>query len=236
MSVQRYIKQTDTLTPIAGRIANESADLQTIRKSSNLNGKVASASAVKTIDAEISGVEGMMSDEWNNTKTYALGEYCIYDNKLWRCKIQHSGQTPGEGEYWENTSVNASLPFKLGIDASGNYGYYKVGADSVTPFKNFPDISKAQNVAYACTAPSGSGLNAGYFNGTKITTTDSFNATTISCSYSGGYTFKAKISSNFAIVNLRSHTLTKKYVASGETIISGVVASNSPILIFDYTD
>lgn len=27
------------------------------------------------------------------------------------------------------------LPFRLGVDASGNYGYYKDGADTVTPFK-----------------------------------------------------------------------------------------------------
>lgn len=29
-----------------------------------------------------------------------------------------------------------NLPFKFGIDANGNYGYYKVGADTVTPFKS----------------------------------------------------------------------------------------------------
>lgn len=28
------------------------------------------------------------------------------------------------------------LPFKFGIDENGNYGYYKVGADTVTPFKS----------------------------------------------------------------------------------------------------
>ena len=31
-----------------------------------------------------------------------------------------------------NTSLNG---IKFGIDSSGNYGYYKVGADTVTPFK-----------------------------------------------------------------------------------------------------
>lgn len=29
-----------------------------------------------------------------------------------------------------------ALPFKFGIDADGNYGYYKDGADTVTPFKS----------------------------------------------------------------------------------------------------
>ena len=27
------------------------------------------------------------------------------------------------------------VPFRLGVDANGNYGYYKDGADTVTPFK-----------------------------------------------------------------------------------------------------
>lgn len=29
----------------------------------------------------------------------------------------------------------SNIPFKLGIDENGNYGYIKDGADSVTPFK-----------------------------------------------------------------------------------------------------
>lgn len=35
------------------------------------------------------------------------------------------------------------IPFSLGIDSSGNYGYIKDGADTVTPFKN-GDISFTQ--------------------------------------------------------------------------------------------
>lgn len=32
------------------------------------------------------------------------------------------------------------LPFSFGIDSNGNYGYYKVGADTVTPFKSALNI------------------------------------------------------------------------------------------------
>ena len=35
-----------------------------------------------------------------------------------------------------NMPVVDKLPFKLGIDENGNYGYIKVGADTVTPFKS----------------------------------------------------------------------------------------------------
>ena len=58
----------------------------------------------------------ILSDAWNASTTYAVGQYCIYNNLLWKCLVQHSGQTPTEGTYWtkvtvanEITSVNNSL-------------------------------------------------------------------------------------------------------------------------------
>lgn len=41
--------------------------------------------------------------------------------------------------------INNKVPFKFGIDADGNYGYYKAGADTVTPFKT-GDINFAYKV------------------------------------------------------------------------------------------
>ena len=62
----------------------------------------------------------IISDAWNASTTYAVGQYCIYNNSLWKCLVQHSGQTPTEGTYWTNvtvaneiTSVNNSLYWKL---------------------------------------------------------------------------------------------------------------------------
>ena len=47
----------------------------------------------------------ILSDAWNASTTYAVGQYCIYNNSLWKCLVQHSGQTPTEGTYWTNVSV-----------------------------------------------------------------------------------------------------------------------------------
>ena len=49
-----------------------------------------------------------------------------------------------------NTSLNG---IKFGIDSSGNYGYYKVGADTVTPFKTGEDITNIQYVYRSFTSP-----------------------------------------------------------------------------------
>lgn len=63
--------------------------------------------------------EEIISDAWNASTTYAVGQYCIYNNSLWKCLVQHNGQTPTEGTYWTNVtvaseiaSVNSSLNWK----------------------------------------------------------------------------------------------------------------------------
>ncbi len=39
----------------------------------------------------------------------------------------------------EIDAVNQKVPFAFGVDENGNYGYYKEGADTVTPFKTGSD-------------------------------------------------------------------------------------------------
>ena len=58
----------------------------------------------------------IISDAYDELKTYNVGEYCIYNNSLWKCLVQNNGQTPTEGTYWTNvtvaneiTSLNSSL-------------------------------------------------------------------------------------------------------------------------------
>ena len=62
------------------------------------------------------GSQSIISDAYDELKTYVAGEYCIYNDSLWKCLIQHNGQTPTEGTYWtkvsvanEIASVNSSL-------------------------------------------------------------------------------------------------------------------------------
>lgn len=61
-----------------------------------------------------------ISDVWNNSITYAVGQYCIYENKYWKCLVQHSGQTPTEGTYWTQTSVDGEIN-NLKIDTDNKF-------------------------------------------------------------------------------------------------------------------
>ena len=51
----------------------------------------------------------MISDEFDPNKTYAVGDYCIAYNKLWRCLVQCQGVYPAEGTYWTACMVASEL-------------------------------------------------------------------------------------------------------------------------------
>lgn len=62
---------------------------------------------------------GMISDTWTQ-KTYQPGEYAIYNNKLWRCKVANSS-APSEGANWTEVSVTDELnKKKVGFSDSVN--------------------------------------------------------------------------------------------------------------------
>ena len=62
--------------------------------------------ALKVIDTKAQNVMSKNSSAWSSTVTYAVGQYCIYNNSLWKCLVQHSGQTPQEGTYWTRVSLD----------------------------------------------------------------------------------------------------------------------------------
>ena len=85
----------------------------------------------------------ILSDAWNASTIYAVGQYCVYNNSLWKCLVQHSGQTPSEGTYWtkvsvanEITLVNNSFVSNIYVGSDGKLHKVQGGADSVLPFSS----------------------------------------------------------------------------------------------------
>ena len=77
--------------------------------------------------------DALPEEEKNN------GIYVIEDdegNIFVARNIEYDGSKTGLGATVQQAidKIDAKLPFELGIDANGNYGYKKVGADSVIPF------------------------------------------------------------------------------------------------------
>lgn len=59
--------------------------------------------------ANITTPDGMISDAYNANTTYVVGQYCIYNNSLWRCKTQCKGQTPAENSYWTKRNLGQEI-------------------------------------------------------------------------------------------------------------------------------
>jgi signal peptidase I len=71
---------------------------------------------------------------YSDTKKYEKGDIVTYNGSQYYCKTDITNPESWNSSHWE--LITGSLPFKFGIDAEGNYGYIKAGADSVTPFSN----------------------------------------------------------------------------------------------------
>ena len=61
-------------------------------------------------DAVVSKAQEIISDVYSATKAYTIGEYCIYNNSLYKCIANTSaGIAPTNSTYWTNTSVSEEL-------------------------------------------------------------------------------------------------------------------------------
>lgn len=96
------------------------------------------ASQVNEIDTNINALNNITCDPWDSSKTYLIGEYCVYNGKLYRCLRDNTGQTPAEGTYWTSVKVadevntlNQSLATKVNTSALGTAAY-KAYTTSVT--------------------------------------------------------------------------------------------------------
>ena len=52
-------------------------------------------------------VRNFISDEYSEDKTYAVGDYCINDNKLYMCTVPTSGGF--DGSCWKQTNMSAEV-------------------------------------------------------------------------------------------------------------------------------
>lgn len=90
---------------------------------------------------------------YDNSLKYAKGDLVTYNGSIFKCIVDINTPEPWVPSHWE--AVGDPIPFKFGIDADGNYGYIKAGADSVTPFK-----SSTRKVLLASGVNGGGTINA----------------------------------------------------------------------------
>lgn len=60
-------------------------------------------------DTKINQLKNDISDAWTSGKTYAVGDYCISANRLYKCKTAHTAGSVFNADYWDNVSVSGEI-------------------------------------------------------------------------------------------------------------------------------
>ena len=63
------------------------------------------AADAKATGEAISSLKNDIGDAWTSGKTYAVGDYCISDNKLYKCKTAHTAGSAFNSDYWEAARI-----------------------------------------------------------------------------------------------------------------------------------
>ena len=63
----------------------------------------------KADKAEVTALYNSISDAWNSATAYAVGQYCIYNNMLWKCLVANTNTEPAEGTHWTQTTIDAEI-------------------------------------------------------------------------------------------------------------------------------
>lgn len=79
----------------------------------------------------LDGLNTNISDAWNSSVTYGVNSYCIYNNKLWKCKVQHTNQPPTEGTYWTACTISGEIS-----ELNSNLGKFEESSDSIKTVPN----------------------------------------------------------------------------------------------------
>lgn len=94
---------------------------------------VAGASAVKDIYKYVAPLPTQAPAFSGTENEYPKGSVVTYNGAVYYALVdipKGSSWNSTKWKVWDN-----NIPIRFGIDADGNYGYYKAGADTVTPFK-----------------------------------------------------------------------------------------------------
>lgn len=62
-----------------------------------------------TYDIVDKNIYALIADKYNNAATYNIGDYCIYDYKLYKCNTQISTGEDFESTKWDQTTIMTEL-------------------------------------------------------------------------------------------------------------------------------
>lgn len=60
-------------------------------------------------NTKINQLKNDLADAWTSGKTYAVGDYCISGNRLYKCKTAHTAGSSFNADYWDAVSVAGQI-------------------------------------------------------------------------------------------------------------------------------
>lgn len=84
-------------------------------------------------------------DKWNESKSYAVGDYVVYNDMLWKCIAGNSGKTPSEGTYWKKVTIK-----QLSSDMSEMFAY---ASGYIRSTNDWSEIALPDGFTYANSRP-----------------------------------------------------------------------------------
>jgi len=97
---------------VENRIKNlEEAVATLAQKTHSRESSAENSISIIKMDVATACQESSVSDLWNETQTYKVGDYVLHKNYLFRCLIANYGVEPGDARYWLETSLVRELNF-----------------------------------------------------------------------------------------------------------------------------
>lgn len=204
-------------------------------------------SAVEQINDEITDISSLQSKliiTGTLSSTTQNNKNVIYssENNITLGLINGAAHTTTLTVGSDSYSNNIKLPFSLGIDSEGNYGYIKAGADTVTPFLtlNLDEISVGNNHQNNITLRmNGYNLLNGdklyFINTPRYSNSANSTATIYTLAQSGFNTVTVDVNSSERSITLTDDIYNAAYIEWGYsggpiTKVSAIVVRNNVII------
>lgn len=112
------VDNIDELENIKSSLAGEIYCVKNVNKNYIFNGEgwqiYSDNFNIENIFSEISN--NYISDEYSASSTYALDDYCIYNNKLYKCIVAIKTAEEFNNDHWKETTISAELKNKLDFE------------------------------------------------------------------------------------------------------------------------
>lgn len=89
----------------AGKVELTAADVGALSGTDATLTQEGKAADAKAAGDELNQLKNDLADAWTSGKTYTVGDYCISNNQLYKCKIQHTAGSAFDATYWDTVSV-----------------------------------------------------------------------------------------------------------------------------------